>query len=112
MNLIATVAFSLILLCAILSSQSQSPGSDPQQTSRSAQANDAEFTAARRLMEQGKYDDALIELQQLQVKSPGLKGLSRELGTLYYKKGDYLKAIASLTQALKEDPDDKEAIQL
>src|SRR5207248_9487936 len=36
----------------------------------------------------------------------------RELGTAYYKKGDYTKAVQSLKAAVKEDPQDKEATQL
>src|SRR3954471_19625312 len=70
------------------------------------------FSQPRRLMDQGQYDAAIAQLQDLQSHDAQLKGVSRELGTAYYKKGDYLKAIASLTQALKEDPDDKEAVQL
>jgi len=41
-----------------------------------------------------------------------LKGLSSELGTAYYQKGDYIKAIGELKKALAEDPENKEAIQL
>ena len=70
------------------------------------------FAQPRRLMEQGQYDAAIGQLQNLQSQDAQLKGVSRELGTAYYKKGDYIKAIASLQQALKEDPDDKEAVQL
>ena len=33
-------------------------------------------------------------------------------GTVYYKKGDYLKAADSLKQAVADDPNDKEAVQL
>ena len=38
--------------------------------------------------------------------------MSHELGTVYYKKGDYLKAADYLKQAVAEDPNDKEAVQL
>jgi len=41
-----------------------------------------------------------------------MKGLSRELGTAYYKKSDYLNAIASFKKALEENPGDGEAEQL
>jgi tetratricopeptide (TPR) repeat protein len=43
---------------------------------------------------------------------PTPKGLSHELGMAYYKKGDYAQAALSLKQALAEDPNDNEAVQL
>jgi tetratricopeptide (TPR) repeat protein len=71
-----------------------------------------EFAEARKLMERGKYDDALSQLKELEAKNPGLKGLSHELGTTYYKKGEYLKAAEHLEHALQEDLSDNEAVQL
>src|SRR5437660_3271128 len=69
-------------------------------------------TDARRLMQQGKYNQAIAQLQELSAKDPGLKGLPHELGTAYYKKGDYMKAVESLKAALEQDPHDNEAVQL
>ena len=63
-------------------------------------------------MEQGKYDEAVSQLKELEAKNPGLKGLSHELGAAYYKKGEYLKAAEHLKQALQEDSSDNEAVQL
>ena len=73
---------------------------------------DAIFSEARRLSEQGKYDDALAQLQQLAAQNPPPAGLSHELGMVYYKKSDYLKAAEYLKQALAENPKDDEAVQL
>ncbi len=70
-----------------------------------------DFAEPRKLLQQGKYDEAIAQLQELAVKNPGLKGLSGELGAAYYQKGDYLKAIDSL-KAPADDPQNKEAIQL
>ena len=67
---------------------------------------------ARRLSEQGKFDEAIAKLETLAAKQPDLKGVSHELGVTYYKKSDYLKAVASFKKALEEDPGDNEAIQL
>jgi tetratricopeptide (TPR) repeat protein len=67
---------------------------------------------ARRLSEQGKFDEALAKLEALALNDPGLKGLAHELGVTYYKKSDYLKATASFKKALEEDPGDNEAVQL
>jgi len=70
------------------------------------------FAEARRLSQQGKFDEALAELDALTAKQPDAKGLAHELGVVYYKKSDYLKAVASFQKALEENPGDNEAIQL
>jgi tetratricopeptide (TPR) repeat protein len=72
----------------------------------------AEFDEARRLSQQGKYNEAISALHQLESAHPGLKGLSHELGAAYYKMGDYATAIAFLKKALEENPADSEAEQL
>jgi tetratricopeptide (TPR) repeat protein len=86
----------------------QSGAPQPKQTV----SPDAAFTEARRLGQQGKFDDALAQLEALAAKQPDAKGLAHELGIAYYKKGDYLKAVASFQKALRENPDDGEATQL
>jgi len=63
-------------------------------------------------MQQGKYDEAIAELQKLSSARPAPKGLSRELGMAYYKKSDYAQAVVSLKQALEENPQDSEATQV
>jgi len=63
-------------------------------------------------MQQGKIDDAIAELQTLESRDPGTKGLDLELGTAYYKKSDYVKAIGFLKKAVASDPDNSEAAQL
>jgi tetratricopeptide (TPR) repeat protein len=72
----------------------------------------SEFSHARELMQQGKVDDAIAELQALQTSNPNLKGLDLELGTAYYKKSDYVKAVDSLKRATASDPNNAEAAQL
>ena len=86
------------------------PASDPQ--AYKTAGSDPEFTEARRLSQQGKYDEAISQLQALTTRTPKPAGLSHELGAAYYKKGDYLKAAEFLKQAVAEDPNDKEAVQL
>jgi tetratricopeptide (TPR) repeat protein len=73
---------------------------------------DAAFAEARRLSQQGKFDEAIGQLEAVAAKEPGLRGLSHELGVVYYRKSDYWKAISSLKAALAEDPGDNEALQL
>ena len=70
------------------------------------------FAEARGLAEQGKFDEAIAQLEALAAKQPDAKGLAHEQGIVYYKKGDYLKAMASLRKALVESADDNEALQL
>lgn len=70
------------------------------------------FAEARRLAQQGKFDEAIAQLDALGSKQPGLKGLSHELGIVYYKKSDFPNAITNLKKALVEAPGDNEALQL
>ena len=83
--------------------------SQPQTTT--AQAS-SDFTRERQLLQQGKYDEAIADLQQLASEHPNAKGISRELGIAYYKKSEFFRATQSFKQALQEDPQDNESIQL
>jgi tetratricopeptide (TPR) repeat protein len=79
---------------------------------KEAVSPEAVMSDARRLSQEGKFDEAIGKLEALGLKEPELKGLARELGITYYKKSDYLKATASFKKALEEDPGDNEAVQL
>ena len=86
------------------------PGPAPQATKSTA--TDTDFAEARKLSQRGKYDEAISLLQPMAARTPKPAGISKELGTVYYKKGDYLKAAEYLKQAAADDPNDKEAVQL
>ena len=101
------IAFGVLLVSALLTAQTQAPSMPP-----SVQVPSNDFDQARRLMDQGNYDEAVLQLSNLGAKKPGLKGLASELGTAYYKKGDYVRAVDAFKQALTEDPENKEAVQL
>ena len=75
-------------------------------------ATPAEFVEARKLMQQDKADEAIVQLQAIEARNPATKGLSLELGTAYYKKNDFVKAIEYLKKAIAADPSDGEATQL
>lgn len=60
-------------------------------------------------MQQGKPDDAIAELQ---THDPTQPGLALELGTAYYKKSDYVKAVEYLKKAVAANPASDEATQL
>ena len=96
---------SIFVFSALLLSQTVPGSSAPNQSA-------PDFTDARHFMQQGKYDQAIAQLQELSAKDPGLKGLPHELGTAYYKKGDYMKAVESLKAALEQNAHDNEAVQL
>jgi tetratricopeptide (TPR) repeat protein len=72
----------------------------------------SEFDAPRKLLREGKFDDAIATLEDLQSKNPNTPGIAHELGVAYYKKGDYMKAIAALQKAQTENPKDTESTQL
>ena len=76
------------------------------------QAPEGPFDTARRLLQQGKYEEAIAELQLLSRRDPVPQGLAHEMGMAYYRKGDYLSAVASFQQATKEEANDLEAVQL
>jgi tetratricopeptide (TPR) repeat protein len=98
------------LLIAQTPATKPAPGS----TTQAAATTDSNtgFAEARRLMQQGKYDEAIAKLQALAAQSPKPAGVSHELGMAYYKKADYVKAAEYLKQATADNPDDKEAMQL
>ena len=78
----------------------------------SPQQTDSPYVEARRLLGQGKFTEAIDKLTALAKTNPDLKGLSRELGIAYYRKGDYANSVVNLQRALKENPNDGEVTQL
>src|SRR6266436_10299411 len=110
--------FSVAIL-SVVAAAAPAPQSSAEHSSRptlptennSSPSNGA-FDQPRHLLQQGKYDDALAALQDIEARHPATKGLPHELGVAYYKKGDYLKAINYLQKARDENPDDGEAVQL
>ncbi len=101
--LVATIA---------IGQQSELPQAPSAQSSKAPAATASDFAKARLLMQQGKIDEAISELQALQANASDVRGLDLELGTAYYKKGDYAKAIDSLKKASRADANNGEAIQM
>src|ERR1700758_631796 len=92
----------LVVCGTCLGQQSGAEIPVPQLSQRPAPAPD--FSHARRLMQEGKVEEAIAELRALETTAPATKVLDLELGTAYYKKSDYVKAIASLKKAVTADP--------
>jgi tetratricopeptide (TPR) repeat protein len=111
MHRIALIAVLIFLSSASTWAQNASASVPPAAQSTAPQSN-ADFVNARKLLQQGKYDEAIAELQNLKTRSPQLSGLSHELGAALYTKGDYIQAQTFLQQALTENPNDSEATQL
>src|SRR6266498_2039899 len=105
MIFVRTFLFLLAMSSTLVARPQPQQSSPPQSTS-------PDFSQTRQLLDQGKYDEAIAELQQLSASQPDMKGLSHELGSAYYRKGDYVKAIEVLKRASAEDPQDNEAVQL
>jgi len=70
------------------------------------------FEQVHRLVEQGKFDEALAALNEISRTDPAVKNLSHEFGVTYYRKGDYPNAVTHLKKAAEENPADMEAVQL
>jgi tetratricopeptide (TPR) repeat protein len=81
-------------------------------TAAESEAASPDYAQVRRLSQEGKHDEALAQLRELQTKNPNLKAIDHEFGVIYYKKGDYQQSMISLKKALESDPADREATQL
>src|SRR5581483_4684401 len=94
---LSVVVFASAIVC-----MAQAQGAAPDAPSEVAQprASQPNFDSARRLMQLGKFDEAIGELQQIQSGNPAAKGLDHEFGTAYYKKGEYIRAIEYLKKAI------------
>ncbi|MBI1740474.1 MAG: tetratricopeptide repeat protein, partial [Candidatus Koribacter versatilis] len=117
MNPLSHSSVQTVALClAIALSSAAHGGTLPQEPAATAPDQPATPTSdlaqVRQLSESGQHDEALAKLRELQAKDPNRKGLDREFGTVYYKKGDYLEAISSLKKALAADASDNESTQL
>jgi tetratricopeptide (TPR) repeat protein len=88
------------------------PMTAPQTARVQASENAPEFSHAKKLMESGKLDEAIAELQTIEARDPARKGLSLELGTAYYRKNEFPQAIDYLKKANAGDPANGETLQM
>ena len=103
------ISVTLVLSVAAVTSAQQAAPDAPGASSLTAPA---EFAEAGKLVQQGKVDEAIAALQAVESRDPNMKGLALELGTAYYKKSDYVKAIEYLKKATAADPANNEATQM
>ena len=105
-------AFLLLILNFILIGGTQRILAQQDRQMLPSAPSDSAFASPRKLLQQGKNEEAIAELNRMKTSDPGLKGVSHELGVAYYKSGDYLKAIDSFRAASQQDPNDKESTQM
>jgi tetratricopeptide (TPR) repeat protein len=103
------IALWLAISLLPVASMAQQPPAAPSAT---AETGPAEFARARKLLQEGKSDEAIAELQTVEARDPATKGLAFELGAAYYNKGDYPQAIDYLKKATAADPANEEVTQL
>jgi len=77
-----------------------------------AQQEDQALARAHSLIQEHKNQEAIVQLKALAASHPGTKGISHELGIAYYDQADYLEAATYLAEALRENPEDRDAAQL
>src|SRR5882672_6480698 len=103
-------------LAVYLNLNAQSPPAQEKTVQDSARENatptDTSLGQATLLMQQGKNEEALKFLESIAAAEPARRGVVRQIGIVYYRKNDFLKAAASFKKALEEDPSDNEAVQL
>ena len=97
------VSVFLLLLLLPPSGLAQSPAS-PSDTSP--------LSHERSLLQQGKTNEALAEMQKLAAATPVPNGLHHDLGIAWYRTGKLVDAEKEFASAVREDPSDKESVQM
>jgi tetratricopeptide (TPR) repeat protein len=100
MRIFRTLVF---LLCASPAIAAQLPA---------APASGDNLARAHEDLQQNRPDQAIALLEQMRATQPVPKGVDRELGLAYYRTGKLPEARAAFQQAMTEDPQDIEAVQM
>lgn len=70
------------------------------------------LTEAKTDLNHGKNADAIAILQKLAAENPARKGVQHALGVAYYRTGKLEKARQAFAEAIKQNPQDIESVQL
>src|SRR5258708_17473533 len=111
-SLVRRFWLSTLLWTCVPCGLAQQPNPPAAPSTQAAPSVAPEFAQSRKLMQQGKLDDAIAELHALEASNPAMKGLDLELGVAFYKKSDYNQAIEYFKKATASDPGNNEAVQL
>ncbi len=110
-----TVLLSVFAVAGPAAAQEHSlsqPQAAPLPDAPAPTASSLELVEAHKLMEQGRYQEALQTLKKTESQSPGAAGLAHELGAAYYHLGDFADAATALRRAAADYAGDHEAEQL
>ena len=110
-QLLLPALLAVLSIASVAQSQSATT-SQAAPSSAPAAAPATDYKDAYKLAQQGKYDEALAILQPMAALTPPPAGLPHAMGMVYYTKGEFLKAADYFKQAVAQDPNDKEAVQL
>src|SRR5258708_8177574 len=111
-SLVRRFWLSTLLWTCVPCGLAQQPNPPAAPSTQAAPSVAPEFAQSRKLMQQGKLDDAIAELHALEASNPAMKGLDLELGVAFYKKSDYNQAIEYFKKATASDPGNNEAVQV
>ena len=103
MRILTLLAFLLVLPVAA-SGQTGQP--------TSAETPPQSLARAHSLLQQGKVEQAMGILQQLESSRLPVKGLQHELGIAYYRTSKLAEAQKAFATAIQEDFSDKESVQM
>ena len=99
----------MLFLSSLVGAGQQSP---PAEAPKRSASEAADFSEARKLVREGKVDEAIAELQAIEARDPAAKGLALEMGAAFYKKSNYSKAVEYFKKASAADPANDEVMQL
>ncbi|HVT99912.1 MAG TPA: tetratricopeptide repeat protein [Acidobacteriaceae bacterium] len=100
MRIFRTLVFLLCPLAAMAAQLPQAPASADN------------LAKAHEDLQQNRPDQAIALLEQMRAMQPVPKGVDRELGLAWYRTGKLAEARAAFQQAMTEDPQDIEAVQM
>lgn len=107
----AIFLFPLFASMQAVSTTQAAPATAEPSSTQTVSAAD-ELAEARGLVEANRLDQAIHKLLELQARQPEPNGVEHELGLAYYRKGDFLSAEATFSKAMKQNPQDRESVQL
>src|SRR4051812_132222 len=104
--------FCLSFVASSLAAQDTSSAAQAQPSPQQKVAQIPELRETQALIDRGQFEEAIQKLTALRQQTPEPKGVERQLGLAYYRKGDFARAEPSLAGAMEENPEDLETIQL
>jgi tetratricopeptide (TPR) repeat protein len=105
------LSVAALLLTAFAAAEAPSQTSSSQTSPQTASPAD-ELMQARQDLEQGHSAEATAILEKLSHANPRQKGVAHDLGLACYRNRKLVEAREAFTQALQDDPNDQESVQM